>query len=218
MAGRREPSPRVDDPGEEERDRRILSRLAAVFLGGTFLGGTLREEEGGCRLNREAQGGGGASPYRLAAPPGGGGRRPPEPRDPGRRRDLAVWGAAMAGRGRPSPRVDDPGEEERDRRILSRLAAVFLGGTLREEEGGCRLNREAQGGGGASPYRFGGASGRRREAAAGTARPREEEGVSPYLVGGILREEEGGCRLNPDPREEEWVGCSMPYLDPQAAS
>lgn len=68
--------------------------------------------------------------------------------------------------------------------------AVSVWRRLREEERGGRLNRETQGGG----------------------------GVSPYLSGGILREEEGGCRLNPGPREEEWVGCSMPYFDPQAAS
>lgn len=54
--------------------------------------------------------------------------------------------------------------------------------------------------------------------AALTVRPREEEGVLPYLSGGILREEEGGCRLNPDPREEEWVGCLNSYFEPQAAS
>ena len=54
--------------------------------------------------------------------------------------------------------------------------------------------------------------------AACTVKPGREERASPYLCGGILREEEGGCRLNPDPREEEGVGYSIPYFAPQAAS
>src|SRR5690606_4454630 len=98
----------------------------------------------------------------------------------------------MAGRRKPSPRADDRREEERTVRIPFRRAAVRRGDTLREEEG-CRLNREAQGGGGASPYRFGGASGRRMEAAAGTARPREEEGSR--RMGWRRPEGGGGSRL-----------------------
>ena len=58
------------------------------------------------------------------------------------------------------------------------------------------------------PYWVAASPGRRRGEAASTVKPREEERASPEpnFCGGILREEEGGCRLNPDPREEEGVG------------
>ena len=59
------------------------------------------------------------------------------------------------------------------------------------------------------PYWVAASPGRRRGEAAVTVKPREEEGLHRIFVscGGILREEEGGCRLDPDPREEERVGC-----------
>ena len=89
-----------------------------------------------------------------------------------------------------------------------RLFGVSGGDTLREEEGGCRLNCAPQGGGGGPRYGMaasqgGGGEGRLYCEAQGGG------GASPYLCGGILREEEGGCRLNPDPREEEGVGYSI---------
>ena len=71
-------------------------------------------------------------------------------------------------------------EEGQPARILSAT-------TLREEEEGRRCNSIALG--------------RRR-------------GAIPYSVGDTLREEEGGCRLNPCPREEEGARDKKPcYFD-----
>lgn len=84
--------------------------------------------------------------------------------------------------------------------------------------GGRRRNCETQGGGGAARYLSATSPGRRRGKSPCPEDPREEEGVLRYRSGGILREEEGGCRLNPDPREEEWVGYRNSYFEPQAAS
>lgn len=124
-------------------------------------------------------------------------------------------GAAMAGRRRPSPQADDPGEEERDRRIPCRRVAAVLGGTPREEEGGAARTarpREEEGPGVLWRHPQGGGGGSRLN-----RKTQGGGGVLPYLSGGILREEEGGCRLNPDPREEG-VGYSVRYFVPQAAS
>lgn len=99
----------------------------------------------------------------------GGGGAPPRNAGPGRRRGR-VWGAAMAGRREPLPRADDPGRRE-GHRISSSDSGFWRhpqGGG-----GGCRRNRETQGGGGVSPCRWrhpqgGGGGGRRyREAQGG---------------------------------------------------
>jgi len=71
----------------------------------------------------------------------------------------------MAGRRRPSPRVDDPREEER----TVAFVPPFGGISWRHPQGGGGRAPPEPGSPGrrrASPYRFGGASGRRREAAA----------------------------------------------------